>query len=423
LDVLVVAPYVPYPPWFGGASRVYHLLRVLARKHRVSLLCYGTRNELAAARRLTEVCTDAQVVAPPRGRRWRRLYQARSLVGRPYYYYAFHSPAMARALLATLARRSFDVVQVEFSQMAYHEVPPGPLRVLDAHNVEYLLLDRVRRQEQHWLRRLYAWIQARKFRPQEIKACRGMDGVLTTSDADRRVLAGAGVDVPIRVAPNGVDVDYFTPWRTPARAPRLLFTGAINYGPNADAVLHFCADILPRIRAAVPEVTFAVVGRDPPDRVQRLAGRSVLVTGTVTDVRPFMRDAAVFVVPLRSGSGTRLKILEALASGCAVVSTSVGCEGINVTHGQDILIADTAAAFAEAVVRCLRDPELRASLGARGRALVEREYRWETVGDAVTDAYAELMEARERCGVLAGDRRAGPESGLAPGGARAGMRP
>lgn len=418
MDVLIVAPYVPYPPWFGGASRVYHLLRALARTHRVSLLCYGTAGEVAAAGPLTEACEDVQIVVPPRGERWRRLYQARSFVGRPYYYYAFHSRAMARALRSTLARRAFDIVQIEFSQMAaYLRLPPGPLRVLDAHNVEYLLLDRVGRQERHPLRRLYSWAQARKFRPDEIVACRGMDGVLTTSATDRAVLAREGVDVPIRVAPNGVDTEYFTPTPTPPTAPGLLFTGAMNYLPNTDAVLHFCADILPRVRAAVPAVRFAVVGRHPPARVRRLASPSVLVTGTVSDVRPFMRDAAVFVVPLRSGSGTRLKILEALASGCAVVSTSVGCEGIDVTHSREILVADTPAAFADAVVRCLRDPALRARLGAEGRALVERQYRWETVGDAVNEAYEELMDARRRLAPTAAwsEGRAYPgPAGVAP---------
>jgi glycosyltransferase involved in cell wall biosynthesis len=404
LDVLVVAPYVPYPPWFGGASRVYHLLRALAGMHRVSLLCYGTSADLAGAGPLREACETVQVVPPPRGERWRRLYQARSLLGRPYYYYAFYSRRMARALRDTLERRAFDVVQVEFSQMAYHDLPPGPLRILDAHNVEHLLLDRVGRQESQPVRRFYAELQARKFRPDEIRACRRMDGVLTTSGADRAVLAGEGVDTPIHVAPNGVDVEYFTPPDVPTPMPRLLFTGAINYAPNTDAVLCFCTDILPRIRAVVPEATFAVVGRKPPERVRRLASPSVMVTGTVPDVRPFMRDAAVFVVPLRSGSGTRLKILEALASGCAVVSSSVGCEGLDVTDGQDILVADTPGAFADAVVRCLRDPDLRARLGARGRALVERWYRWETIGQAVSGVYAELLDARQRRAAPVGAR-------------------
>lgn len=394
VEILVVSPYVPYPPSFGGAARVYHLTSGLAREHRVSLLCYGSAAERENAAPLAARSIEVQTVPPPPGARWRRLYQARSLVGRAFYYYYSYSRAMTRALHATLARRRFDVVQIEFSEMAYHPVPPGPIRILDEHNVEFLLLDRVARQERTPLRRLYGRVNARKFRPDELAACRRMDAVLTTSEKDQSVLRAEGIDIPLRVIPNGVDVEFFTPERAPVQRPRLVFTGAINYVPNTDAVVHFCRDILPAVRTAVPDVSFAIVGREPPARVRRLAGPSVLVTGTVPDVRPWMREAAVFVVPLRSGSGTRLKILEALASGCAVVSTSIGCEGLDVTHGEDIVIADTPAEFAEAVVSCLRHPELRARLGERGRALVERQYRWDAIGQTLGAFYTEVLEAR-----------------------------
>jgi sugar transferase (PEP-CTERM/EpsH1 system associated) len=397
VEILVVAPYVPYPPWFGGASRVYHLIRALASEHRITLLCFGTLEEREAAAALRDRCAAVHTVPSPPGARWRRLYQARSVVGRPYYHYAYHSPAMARALARTLERGAFDVVQVEFSHMGSYELPAGPLRVLDEHNVEYQLLERVGRQVRDPLRRFYGWDQARKFRRYELAACRRMDAVFTTSATDRATLQANGVDVPMRVVPNGVDVDFFQPDGRPrVAAPTLLFTGAINYLPNTDAVLHFAEQILPRVRAAVPDVSFAVVGRDPPARVRRLEGPGITVTGTVPDVRPWMREATVFVVPLRSGSGTRLKILEALASGCAVVSSSIGCEGLEVTPGQDILVADDPAAFAAAVLRCLRDPGLRARLGACGRALVERRYRWESIGRALAESYAELMDGAGR---------------------------
>jgi sugar transferase (PEP-CTERM/EpsH1 system associated) len=412
VEILVLAPYVPYPPWFGGASRVYHLLRVLAGEHRITLLCFGTPAEREAAVPLRETCVAVHTVMPPPAIRWRRLYQARSVVGRPYYHYAYHSAAMARALARTLARGSFDVVQVEFSHMGSYHLPEGPLRVLDEHNVEYQLLERVGRQVRGPLRRFYGWDQARKFRRYELAACRRMDAVFTTSEADRATLESDGVDVPMRVVPNGVDVDFFRPQAAGVSGSKLLFTGAINYLPNTDAVLYFTGEILPRIRAAVPGVSFAVVGRDPPPRVQRLAGPGITVTGTVPDVRPWMQEAAVFVVPLRSGSGTRLKILEALASGCAVVSSSIGCEGLDVTPGTDILVADDPAGFAAAVLRCLRDRELRVRLGARGRELVERRYRWESIGRALAASYGELLDgASRRNGVAAASGRARHGSG------------
>ena len=175
--------------------------------------------------------------------------------------------------------------------------------------------------------------------------------------------------------------------------------------------MHFCRDILPLIRRAAPATSLAVVGKDPPPVVRALASSHVLVTGTVPDVRPWMQSAAVFVCPLRVGGGTRLKILEAQASGRAVVSTSLGCEGLAVTPGQDILVADEPAAFADAVLRCLRDPALRARLGAAGRALVERRYRWEAIGADLAAFYEELL-ARPR-GRTAGE--GAPLACLPPG--------
>jgi len=404
MEILVCAPYPPYPPRFGGATRMFHLIRVLARDHRVTLLCLASAEEAAALGPLREICAAVHTVEPPPGARWKRLYQLRSILERRVYAsHVYYSVEIASRLAALLARHKFDIAQIEFGDIAGHyAVPDTVLRVVDEHNVEYLLLERTWRQEANPLRRLYNRLQAEWLRRAELTSCRNADAILTTSAIDRDVLAQDVPSVPIRVVPNGVDTAFFTPGSDPVDPNRLVFTGAIDYRPNTDGVLHFCAEILPRIHAAEPEATFAIVGRNPPRQVRRLADR-VLVTGTVPDVRPWMRQAAVFVVPLRVGSGTRLKILEAMATGCAVVSTSVGCEGLEVTPGGDILIGDTPEAFAEQVVRCLRDPGLRARLGAQGRALVERRYRWEAIGEELTAFYRELCKAR-----VAVPRHAGP---------------
>jgi glycosyltransferase involved in cell wall biosynthesis len=280
--------------------------------------------------------------------------------------------------------------------MGYYRLPPGTVRILDEHNVEHRLLERIWRHERDPLRRIYAYVQARKFRRDELAACRHVDAVLTTSLDDRDLLTPDVDGTPVRVVPNGVDTDFFRPGGGQEDPVGLLFTGAMNYAPNADAVLHFCTEILPTIHASIPETSLAVVGRNPPDRIQSLGTDRIAITGTVRDVRPWMARAAVFVVPLRVGGGTRLKILEALACGRAVVSTSLGCEGLDVTNGDDILVADTPTAFADAVVRCLRDPELRRRLGGRGRALVERRYRWDAIGHDLSDFYREMRETVRR---------------------------
>jgi sugar transferase (PEP-CTERM/EpsH1 system associated) len=395
MEILVFAPYAPYPPRFGGAARMFHLIRGLARDHRVTLLCFASAEEAGAIGPIREICAAVHIVEPPSGASWKRFYQLRSVLERRAYgYHAYYSVEMASRLAALLANRRFDVVQVEFGNIAsYYALPDTVLRVVDEHNVEYLLLERTSRQEANPLRRLYNRLQAEWLRRDELTACRRSDGILTTSAVDRAVLAQDVADVPIRVVPNGVDTDFFTPGKDPVDPNQIVFTGAIDYRPNTDGVLYFCSEILPRIHVVEPKATFAIVGRNPPRQVRRLTDR-VLVTGTIPDVRPWMRKAAVFVVPLRVGSGTRLKILEAMATGCAVVSTSLGCEGLEVTPEGDILIGDTPEAFAEQVVRCLRDPDLRARLGAQGRALVERRYRWEPIGEELAAFYQELRKAR-----------------------------
>jgi sugar transferase (PEP-CTERM/EpsH1 system associated) len=399
MRILVVAPYPPYPPRFGGAARIYHLLRVLARDHRITLLSFASPDEAADMRPLADLGIEVHTVprAPARSPRRKRLYQLRSLVGRTYSHYSLWSPRMAAGLDGLLSRRRFDVVQLEFGDLAgSYAVAPGPLRVLDEHNVEYRFLERLERQERSRLRRLFYRLEARKLRDDELAACRRADAILTTSDVDRATLAPDVGTTPIRVVPNGVDTTFFTPGPAGNGRPRLVFTGAIDYQPNTDAVLHFCAEIWPRVRRAAPEATLAIVGKDPPPAVLALAGEGVTVTGTVPDVRPWMQSATAFVVPLRTGGGTRLKILEALASGRAVVSTSLGCEGLEVTPGRDILVADEPAAFADAVLRCVGDPALRARLGAAGRALVEERYRWEAIGANLADFYQELLARRRQ---------------------------
>ncbi len=391
MEILVLAPYPPHPHYFGASIRTYSLVRMLAREHQVTVLCFASPEERAALGPLRELCAGVQTVDHPPGARRKRLYQIRALLARPYSYYATYSPVMAAALARLLAQRRFDLVQLEGGDMApYYKLPATILKVLDEHNIEYQLLERTWRQARSPLRRLYNRLEAQKLRRAELAACQRVDAVLATSDVDRAALARDVPEVPIHVIPNGVDTAFFMPDGAPEDPRSVLFTGAMDYHPNTDGVLYFAGEIWPRIRTQALESVLTVVGKNPPARVRALTRDGIVVTGTVPDVRPWMRRAAVFVVPLRVGGGTRLKILEALASGRAVVSTSLGCEGLEITPGEEIIVADAPQAFADAVVRCLRDPVLRARLGARGRALVERRYRWEAIGATLNDLYREL---------------------------------
>jgi glycosyltransferase involved in cell wall biosynthesis len=300
---------------------------------------------------------------------------------------------MQRALDDVTGRDGFDVIQVESSQMAGLTFPRGPLLVLDEHNVEHDLIRRVAAAERSLPRKLYQGIEYRKVRREEMGAWRRASGCVLTSVQDQEAVRAAAPATPTRVVPNGVDLDHFAPTGHPVDANSIVFVGSINYRPNTDAVLHFAERILPQIRREAPRATFSVVGQGAPEAVRRLDGPEVHILGAVKDVRPHLEQAAVVAVPLRMGGGTRLKVLEGLAMAKALVSTAIGCEGIDVEDGRHLLIADTPDAFARAVVRLMHDPELRESLGTAGRELVERRYGWASVAAELNAFHGELLAA------------------------------
>jgi len=268
--------------------------------------------------------------------------------------------------------------------------------VLFTHNVEAEIWRRHADTSSSILKRQLYGMQHRRMLRFEEQAIRRFDGVLAVSDADRetfsRLYPGAATR-PIHVVPTGVDTAFFAPSSTepdtssPAASRSLIFTGSMDWLPNEDAMLFFCRDILPLIRAEEPDVTLSIVGRAPTPAVRRLAAeQGVHVTGRVDDVRPYMRDAAVYVVPLRIGGGTRLKIFEAMAMRKAVVSTVVGAEGLPVTGGDHLLLADEPRGFARGVVRLLRDLDKRRSVEQAARQLVVSKYDWSVVAADLEEA-------------------------------------
>ena len=231
----------------------------------------------------------------------------------------------------------------------------------------------------------------------EAWACASAQLTVAVSETDRALLAANAPSARIRTIATGVDTSYFTANDTPESPGALVFTGSMDWYPNEDAIVHFIEAILPTIRRDVSSVSLTVAGRNPTDRVKAAgAAPGVNVTGTVPDVRPYMAQAAVYVVPLRIGGGTRLKIFEALAMGKAVVATGVGAEGLPVVPGQHFLRADSAAEFARAVTTLLRDPSRRKALGLAGRRLVEECYSWPQVAREFESHCEEVLSNRGR---------------------------
>ena len=384
----------------GGKLRTWHLMRHLARRHEITYLSFTDPDTMPAVREgMREVC--AHLVAVPRrdpakGTASFYLDAARRVVDPLPYAIGKYRSAEYRAKVDGVLRaqpsrgegraRGFDLVVCDFLVPAVNMPATLPCpAVLFTHNVEAEIWRRHADRQPDPVRRALFRQQWRRMLRFEGATLRRFDRVLAVSEADRdtfHALYPESLQAPVFAVPTGVDTAFFAPRDLPVRPRHLVFTGSMDWIPNEDAMTWFCADILPRIRAAAPDVTLSIVGRAPTPAVQRLAAsHGVEVTGRVDDVRDWIAEAAVYIVPIRVGGGTRLKIFEAMAMGKAVVSTTIGAEGLPVTHGRNVVIADGPDAFAAAVTTQLRDPAGRRHLEVAARQLVVAHYDWAAVAD------------------------------------------
>jgi sugar transferase (PEP-CTERM/EpsH1 system associated) len=372
----------------GGKIRTWHLMRHLARRHEITYLTFASDVEADAHRpAMRDVCRELVSVpwqdAVKGSLRFYAGVAAHLIDPLPYAVAKYRSAAYRQAADALLDRRRFDRVVCDFLVPAVNlrRTLPCP-SILFTHNVEAEIWRRHADNATQPLSRVLYRQQWRRMLRFEGRTLARFDRLLAVSDADEqtfRRLSGADAPLPpIDVVATGVDTSFFTP--TPeafVRPKHLAFVGSMDWMPNEDAVLFFCREVLPRIRQAEPDVTLSIVGRAPTPAVKRLAqDAGIEVTGTVDDVRSYLGQACATIVPLRVGGGTRLKIFEAMAAGKAVISTTIGAEGLPTESGRHLLIADGAEAFADAVVRVVREPDLRRRLEREARTLVTRHYDW-----------------------------------------------
>jgi sugar transferase (PEP-CTERM/EpsH1 system associated) len=381
LRVLIVTPSLPYPLIWGFGIRVYHMIKYLAERHDVTVLAYAGPNDQQNVAALKETgATIEPVYRDEASTRAKRHAQLTSLLSASsFQWQSLESTAMQAAIDRVLAAQEFDVIQVESSQMTGFEYRSSAAILVDEHNIEYELLYRTFKTERSPVRKLYNWVEYRKFRQEEQRSWKISDGCILTSDREEAILRQISPRTPTLVIPNGVDIEAFKPSSVVRDPNRIVFVGVMHYRPNVDAALYFAREILPLIVRRRPELKFTIVGGGPPEELQRLASHNIEVTGRVPDTRPYVEQAGAMVVPLRMGSGTRLKVVEGLAMGCPLVSTSLGCEGIDIENGAHLLVADEPVAFADSVLKILDDEQLAARLAHNGRALVEAQYSWPSV--------------------------------------------
>jgi glycosyltransferase involved in cell wall biosynthesis len=399
--LLFLGQTLPYPPDSGTAIRSYNVLRLLARDYDVTALCFYRRattpdlpGSLAALRTIASDVELFRIEQEYSRARMLADHGRSVLTGRAYTAFAYRSAAFRHALLSRLARERFAIAHVDSLDLGdYLPLIADVPVVAGHHNVESALLRRRAENESSVMRRGYLELQARLTEREERRWCPLAAVNLAVSDADRadfqRLVPGARFEV----IPNGVDVEAFVPSVGGAK-DGIVFVGGMSWFPNADALEFFDEEILPLVRARDEHVKVTWVGRAKPDVIARYATRGVELTGHVDDIRPYVGGAACNGVPLRIGGGTRLKILDAWAMGKAVVSTSVGCEGLDAVDGQNILIRDDPAAFAAAVTMVLRDSGLRASLERNARATAEQKYSWNVIGETMRRVYADVLTRR-----------------------------
>ena len=371
----------------GGRLRSFHLLRELSKNHEVSVLTtHGPEEDPdALARQLPDCRTVRSLPHIPAKKNSARFFLdlARSWTSKlPVDLYKNRIRALQAAVSERLEKERFDLVVADFL-VAVPNVPlDGETPVLHfSHNVEYMIWQRLGATEERLPHKALLALEWRKMRRYELEACRRTDFTVAVSEQDRDQLSEELDNPRIGAIATGVDLDYFTVADRDQERPReIVFSGSMDWFPNEDAMLHFMDAILPRVREVMPDVTVTIVGRNPSERLRTAAKKaSVEVTGTVPDVRPFVHRAAVYIVPLRIGGGTRLKIYEALAMGKAVVSTHIGAEGLPLEEGTHIVRADEPGDFARTVLDLLENPVRRAALGDAGRALTEQRFSWAQV--------------------------------------------
>lgn len=350
----------------GGKLRSYRILKELARSHSVSLLSYyngqrdieyeeAIQSEFPGANSICTATPDSNVLDES------LHYLGRLFQGVPFAVSKFTHPEVQRTVSAWLGGRKFDIAVCDFlaASLNFCGGSATPV-VLFQHNVETVLWQRRAATQRNPAKRLVYWIEASKMARYEGAALHCFHHVIAVSERDKQHMLKMAPNCAISVVPTGADtkkgVTFVTADHNP---PKIVFTGSMDWEPNIDGVGYFCKEILPRVLSEFPKAVFQIVGRNPPAKVRRLASESVEVTGTVASVDEYLSGATVVVIPLRTGGGTRLKIFEAMARGKAVISTTIGAEGLDVKDGRDLILADQPAHFAEGICRLLREPTFR----------------------------------------------------------------
>lgn len=399
MKILFLSQIVPYPPHGGVLQRGYNIIRQLSKYNDVHLLAYVHPDTLLseddinkAKDELLKYCKKVEFfdLWVKKSAFYKFTGLMWSLVSRyPFSVIAHYSPALKKRVIQLTQAQSFDIVHYDTLALCRFSTGKTPTtKMLTHHNIESKLMERRAAFEKNPLIKMYLKLQVRRLKFYEAFLIDKHASNIVMSDIDGNELKKYKSRINVDVIPNGVDTNYYKPGPE-GNEPSLVYTGGMNMFANRDAVMEFLLRIWPIIKKEIPEVKFYAVGQDPPEELKELSkiDKNIIVTGFVDDIRPIVQAAFLYVVPLRVGGGTRLKVLDALSTGKAILSTSVGCEGIEVIDGENIIIADEPEIFAKKAIELLEDPGKRLSLGKAARKLAENKYDWKVIGRQMQSIY------------------------------------
>jgi len=391
MRILLITPRLPYPPYRGDKLKIFNLLKRLSKENSVHLVSFvEKKSELDYLPYLSPYCEAIEVVPL---RRWQSYLKCFfGLFSKlPLQVHYFKSQRMRRRLEEICRSHHFEVIHTHLIRMAqYTTALRHPLKALDLTDAVSLYLQRFLAREKNPVMKLLLKLELARISRYE-SVVEQFHACFVCSEPDREQLRKAAPEANIRIIPNGVDLAYFSNSTAVKYEPhRIVFTGNLTYHPNIDGIFYFVQEIFPLIKKEASAAKFYIVGQSPPAQVRALASAEVIVTGFVEDIKQHYLSSAVAVSPIRFGAGTLNKILEPLALGVPVVATSMGIEGLDLSIGKDILVADRPHAFAKHVIHILKDNEFRDKLGKAGMTIVRRLYDWDAIVNSLENVYQEL---------------------------------
>lgn len=390
MRLLFLTSRLPFPPHRGDKLKIYNLIKQLSRRgHEITLVSFvaSKREETEYVRPLLEFCVDVKTVHMTSLSSIFNCFSS-LLSSSPFQVSYFKSIRMKRVIESALASKAYGIIHVHLIRMAQYVAESKNIwRVLDLTDAGSLYLNRFLKVTHNPFLRLFLGIEAKRLERYE-QILERFDTCLVCSDIDREVLHEHAPNSRIDLLYNGIDLEYFVPDGEIQQEPyRIVYTGNMSYFPNVDGVVFFVREVFPRIKRAIEQAKLFIVGQNPPYRLRRLESKDITVTGFVPDIRQYYLRSTVAVAPIRFGAGTLNKVLEPMALGLPVVATSIAAEGLPIKHGKELLIADSADDFAEAVVKVLLDTNLQKTLGASAKHIVRDLYDWERIVRKLEDVY------------------------------------